>query len=241
MTDKCAPHPWGKAQNRPSKGGKIKSILLLTTLCNLFAHRQTPDRHAKWIRIISVIYSPTGDQTEKNKRTNNHHNHVFCNTNQRDSHPYASPEGPGTTPSAESQRWSAARPLGAAMRLTASRQPYDISRPKNYRHTKPIPDPQNDYFPPLLCYCKPTSANTEKCGSTVPCRAPYGGAIETTHKLARPNPLPEPTTLNLWTCKFFTLPNTFTDNLLPRVPLPAETCRLIETSRAWRLDDEIKP
>ena len=160
MTNKCALHPWGKAQNRPSKGGKIKSILLLITLCSLFAHRQTPDIHTKRTRIISVIYLPIRDQPEKNKRTNNHHNHVFLNTNQRDSHPYASPEGPRTTPSAKCRRWSAVRPPGAAMRLTASRQPYDITKPKNSRHTKTIPYLQKDSFPPLFYYCKPTSANT---------------------------------------------------------------------------------
>jgi hypothetical protein len=38
MTDKCAPHPWARAQNRPSKGKKIKSILLLFALCDLFEH-----------------------------------------------------------------------------------------------------------------------------------------------------------------------------------------------------------
>jgi hypothetical protein len=96
----------------------------------------TRNGHTKRTRIISVIYSPTGDQTEKNKRTNNHHNHVFLNTNQRDSHPYASPKGHGTTPSAKCQRWSAVSPPGAAMRLTASRQSYDITRPKISRHTK---------------------------------------------------------------------------------------------------------
>ena len=81
MTDKCALHTWVKAQNRSSKGKQIKSILLLTILCSLFAHRQTPNRHTKQTRIISVIYSPTEDQTEKTKRPNNHHNHVFLNTN----------------------------------------------------------------------------------------------------------------------------------------------------------------
>ena len=148
MTDKCAPHTCGKAQNRPSKGKKTKSILLLTILCSLFAHRQTPDRHTKQTRIISVIFSPTRDQTEKTKRTNNHHNLVFFNTNQRDSHPYASPEGHGTTPSAKRQRWSAVRPPGGAMRLTALRQSYDISIPKNSRHTNVIPHPQTSCPPP---------------------------------------------------------------------------------------------
>jgi len=126
------------------------------------------------------------------------------------------------------------------MRLTASHQSYDITRLNNSRHTKPIPDLQNNYFPPLLCYCKPTSTNTEKCWSAGPYRAPCGGAAETTHKQARPSPLPEPTTLNLGTCKFPTLLNKTTNNLLPRIMLPTETYRLTEASRAWRPDGRMQ-
>jgi hypothetical protein len=105
----CSP-PLGESAEPAFERRKIKSILLLTTLCIRFAHRQTPDRHTKRTRIISVIYSPTRDQTEKNQRTNNHHSHVFLNRNIRVSHPYASPDGHGTTPSAKWQRWSALRP-----------------------------------------------------------------------------------------------------------------------------------
>ena len=61
MTDKCALHPWEKAQNRPSKGEKIKSILLLSTLCLIFALRETPDLNTKRTRMTSVIYSPIED------------------------------------------------------------------------------------------------------------------------------------------------------------------------------------
>ena len=120
-----------------------------------FAYRQTQDKHTKQIRIISMIYSPTRDHAEKTKRTNNHHIHVFLNTNQRDLHPCASPVGLGTTPSAKCQRWFAVRPPGAAMRLTASRQPYDITRPKYSRHAKPMPDLQNNYPPRSFATANP--------------------------------------------------------------------------------------
>ena len=99
MVNKCAPHPWARAQNRSSKGEKIKSILLLFTLCNLFAHRDTPDSHTKGTRITRVIYPPPKDQKEINKDKADLHHDVFLNTKPWDSRPYASPEGPGTTPS----------------------------------------------------------------------------------------------------------------------------------------------
>jgi len=67
MVDKCAPHPWARAQNRPLKGKKIKSILLLSTLCNFLALRETPYLQVKQTRITSVIYPPSKDQTETNK------------------------------------------------------------------------------------------------------------------------------------------------------------------------------
>jgi hypothetical protein len=69
MTDKCAPHPWVKAHNRPLKGGKIKRILLLSILCNFFAPRETPDLNTKQTRNTSVICSPKEEQTEKEKKT----------------------------------------------------------------------------------------------------------------------------------------------------------------------------
>ena len=71
------------------------------------------------------------------------------------------PRGLGTTPSEICQRWSAVRPLKAAMRLTALRQSYDISRQStNSMHTKPILDPQKDSLPQLPYDYKPKSANT---------------------------------------------------------------------------------
>ncbi len=136
MTDKCALHPWVKAQNRPLKGEKVKSIILLFILCSI-APRETPDQNTKRTRNTSVIYSPKEEHTEKEKNENNHHKPVFLNTNKRDSYPYASPEGPRTTPSEICQRWFVVRPRGAAMRLSALRQPpKDISRPKQPRQSK---------------------------------------------------------------------------------------------------------
>jgi hypothetical protein len=122
MVDNCAPHPWARAQNQPLKDEKIKSIFLLSIMCNLFALRETPDSYAKQTRTISVIFPPFADQTETNKNEIKHHNTVFLHTKTWDSHPYASPEEPRTTPSEKCQRWPIVGPLGAAMRLTALRQ-----------------------------------------------------------------------------------------------------------------------
>ena len=119
MTDKCAPHPWVKAQNRPPKDYK-KSILLLFTLC-IFLHSETPYLYTKKTRTTSAIYPPPKDQKETNNNKTNLHHSAFLNTKPWDSHPYASPEGLGTTPSEEYQRWPKTGPLGAAMRLTALR------------------------------------------------------------------------------------------------------------------------
>ena len=154
MADKCAPHPWAKAQSRPSNGKKIKSILLLFSLCTLFAPRVTPDSITKRTRTLSVIFPPQEAQTELNKYKTKHHNPVFLNTTAWDSHPHASPEGLGTTPSAGSQRRSAARSLGAAMRLTALRHPKESPKlltrnPKNSRPkiTPKLPDRSNKTAP----------------------------------------------------------------------------------------------
>jgi hypothetical protein len=167
MVDTCSPRPLARAHNQPSKGEKIKDIFLRSILCNLFAFRDTLDLPTKQTRITSVIYPPLAYQTEANKNKIKHHNNVFLNTKTWDLHPYASPEGPGSTPSEKYQRWPIVGPLGAAMRLTALRQtPKDISRhPTNFGHTKPILDYQHAYFPRLHWDYKPISTNTEKCGS----------------------------------------------------------------------------
>ena len=57
MVDKCAPHPWARAQNRPPTCEKIKCILLLFTLWSSFAQRDIPNHHTKHTRRQIVIYS----------------------------------------------------------------------------------------------------------------------------------------------------------------------------------------
>ncbi len=141
MVDKCAPHPWARAQSQPSRGEKIKSILLLFTLCDLFEHRHTPDIYTKRTRTTSVIHPPFADQTKTHKNEAQHHNTVFFYIIAWRSHPYASPEGLGTTPSKKCQRWSRVGPLGAAMRLTALRQSNDIFRRENFGNPKATQDP----------------------------------------------------------------------------------------------------
>jgi len=156
--DKCALHPWERAQSQPTRGEKIKSILLLFTLCDFFAHRHTPDIYTKQTRTPSVIYPPFADQTKMHKTAKQHHNTVFFITTAWGSYPYASPEGPRTTPSEKCQRWSTVGPLGAAMRLTALRQsPTDFSGPKHPRQIKRKSIP-NVLYAPHLCYCKHTSS-----------------------------------------------------------------------------------
>ena len=159
LVDKCALHPWARAQNQPSKGKKIKSILLLSTLCSFFAPQETLDLITKKTRIVSVIYSLTEDQAETKKK----HNTVFFNTKLWDSHPFASPEGSGTIPSKTCERWSNTEPLGAAMRLTALRpSPTYVSRqPKHFWQMKSKSKP-NDLYSPLLYHCKPTSSESAK-------------------------------------------------------------------------------
>jgi hypothetical protein len=130
----------------------MKIILLLFTLCDLFAHRYTPETHTKWTRKTSVIYSTLKNLTKTGKNKTKLHHRVFLNTRTRDSYPTASPEGHGTTPSEKCLRWSDTRPLGAAMQLTVLRQPpKDISIPMNSGHPKRkesnVPDPRNPTTP----------------------------------------------------------------------------------------------
>ena len=123
-------------------------------MCNFFAFRDTPDTHTKKKRKISVMYTTPKDQKETNKNKTNPHRVVFKNIKPWDSHPYASPEGHGTTPSGGHRRWPRTRPLGAAMRLTALRQsPKEIARhPTNSKQPKRkepnTPDPPS---PTTLC------------------------------------------------------------------------------------------
>jgi hypothetical protein len=71
-------------------------------------------------------------------------------------------------------------------------------------------------------------------------RAPYGGALETTHKPAHPNPLPEQTTLKLRTCKFPVFPHTTTNNLLSRIPMPPKAYRQTEALHALNPDGRMQ-
>jgi len=120
---------------------------------HLFAHRNTPNTYTKATRITSVIYPPSKDHTVTNNNKTNHRNNAFLNTKSRDSHPYASPEGPEATPSEKCQRWLNTWSLGAAMRFTALRQsPIDISRqPKNSGHSKTTPKPQSGSCLQIFC------------------------------------------------------------------------------------------
>jgi len=191
MVDTCAPHPWARAQSQPPRGEKIKSILLLFTLCDLFAHRHTLDIYTTQTRTSSVIYAPFADQTKMHKTEKQHHNTIFFNTTAWGSHPYASPEGPRTTPSKKRQRWATVGPLGAAMRLTALRQPpKDVSGPKNPRHMKRKSIPTDLHTSPL-CYCKHTSPESKKCRRAGQHAASQGGAEHATHSTDISIPVPE--------------------------------------------------
>jgi len=78
---------------------KIKSILMLFSLCILFAPRDTPNTHTEKTRTTSVISFTQKDPTKTGENKKYMHHKVFSNTQTWDHHPYASPEGPGTTPS----------------------------------------------------------------------------------------------------------------------------------------------
>jgi len=111
-----------------------------------------------------------------------------------------------------------------------------------------IPETQNQYQtfkmiipPPLLCYYKSTSTNTEKCGRASSYRPPYGVAAKTTNNRPRRGPPTEPNTVNLGTCKIPTLPTAATHTLHPKIMLSTETYRLTEASRAWRPDSGMQP
>ena len=147
----------GRERRTSLQEAKNKNILLLFTLCALFAHRHTPDIYTKWTRTTSVIFPPFEDQTETHKNETKHHNTVFFNTTSRGSRPYDSPEGHGTTPSENCQRWSTVGPLGAAIQLTALQG----RKPPRQMKQKSIP---NDLYSTLLYYCKYTSTESEKCG-----------------------------------------------------------------------------
>ncbi len=108
----------------------------------------TRHTHTKWTRTTSVIYAPFADQTETHKNETQLHNTVLFNTTAWGSHPYASPEGHGTTPYENCQLWSTVGPLGAATRLTALLPaPNDISKLMNSRQPNITPEAPNDSSP----------------------------------------------------------------------------------------------
>jgi len=97
--DICAPHPWARAQSRPLYGRKCKSILLLLNMCILFAPRDTPDTHTheKDTHHRRDIFST--DRRLLNKTIHKiYASRSVFNTEKRDLHPYASPEGAGRMP-----------------------------------------------------------------------------------------------------------------------------------------------
>ena len=204
--------------------------------------RDTRPKHETNTQHKRDLFAKRRTNRKGKKNKNNHHNPVFFHTNKRDSYPYASPEGHGTTPSKMCQRWSAVRPLGAAMRLTVLRQSFDISRQStNSRHTKPIPDPQKDSLPQLPCECKPISANTKKIKSAGPNYAPYGGATRNARKPAHPSPLSEPITLTTGTRKIHMSPNAKTNRHFPRVQLLTNAHCPMEKSLEQRQGSEMQP
>ena len=172
----CSPS-LGESTEPASKRRKIKSILLLFTMCSLFTPRETPDVNTKHTRITSVIFPPYAHQTHMKKNETKHHNTVFLNTKTWEPHPNASPEGPRTTPYEKYQRWSVVRPLGAAMRLTALRQPpKDASGPKHTRQMNSNPTPKDLYSPPF-CDNKHIPTYSKKGGRAGLHAAQYGGAV----------------------------------------------------------------
>ena len=129
MTDKCAPHPWAKAQSRSSNGRNIKRILLILHMCTFIAPRDIPDTHTNKTHITSVIYSHQATDCRKTIYQKPTHHNVFFNTEIRDVYPYGSPEGAKRLPRRENDWRQRKRTLGAAMRLHALRQaPPQITR-----------------------------------------------------------------------------------------------------------------
>ena len=127
------------------------------------------------------------------------------------------------------------------MRLTALRQsPYDISRRENSGHPKATTYFQNDSFPQPPCDCKHISADTKKCESAGPRDTPYGGATQAPHKHVFPNLLPEPPTLQAWTCKNHPSPNTTINKFFPEVSPHTYTHQTTRTCRLRRPGCEMR-
>ena len=191
---------------------------MLFTLCDLFAHRYTPDRQTKLTRMTSVFYSTLKDPTETGQNKTNMHHRVFLNTHTRDSHPTASPEGPRTTPSEKCQRWFNARPLGAAMRLTAVRRsPKEFSKLKNSGHPKSTPKLPNGSRPQLLCKRRiifPCTEGSENAGPrAAPCDSVRAPGIHVCS-----HPLPKLITIGAGACYNRMIPSIVTKKLSQKEP-----------------------
>ncbi len=116
-----------------------------------------------------MIYVTQKDPTITGENKKYLHHRVSLNTQPWDSHPYASPEGPGTTPYVGLLRWPKTRPPGAAMRLTALRQPKESPKlmtrtPKNSRPKliPKLPDPSNQTTPHENVSVLPTPGKTRR-------------------------------------------------------------------------------
>ena len=128
------------------------------------------------------------------------------------------------------QRAPSEPPCG--LRLTAPRQPYDISRPKNSKDPKTTTDHQNDSYTPPFYNCKPTTANTEQGENTGLHSAPYGEAAQAPSKSARQNLMPELPTIDSRPRIYSAPTNTATKKFSSIVPLPIVTHRLTTVSHA---------
>jgi hypothetical protein len=206
-------------------------------MCIFFAPRDTPDTHTKETRITSVVSVTQNDPTVTGVNKKYLHHKVFSNTKTWDLHPYASPEGPGTPPSENCQGWSTARSLGAAMRLTALRQPpTDSPRPMNPRpksrktHNKALPH-SHTY------YCKLPSPESVKTGRTVQ-YTPQGYAVRSTIMYY---PLPELTTRISGTRRERLLLNPELNTHSPQILLPTGTRNPSETYRPTDHGNEMRP
>ena len=188
-------------------------------MCSIFALREIPDLNTKQTRITSVVYSTTEDQTATTENKKNHHKPVLLNTNKRDSCPYASPERPVTAPSGKCQRRSTVRPLGAAMRLTASSQPpKDITRPKQTRQPKQIPNllkNTNPHHPNDCNYASSEAGKHRNAGIHFSPYAVRGPTNTDTHFL------PDTPTFSTGICQRI-LPHLKPNKHLPSAPLPTD-------------------
>ncbi len=106
-----------------------KRNLLFFNLCILFAPRDTSDPSTKDTRKQIVIYLRQATEYSKENYLKTTHHNVFLNTEKRDLHPYASPEGARRTPLKGGEWRLQNGALGAAIWLKAlSQTPPEITR-----------------------------------------------------------------------------------------------------------------